>query len=109
MSKIRHIAYRADDPEAMAKFFIEGFGMTIAQRRGPGVIDLTDGTLNLTVLPAVAGSTLVVMGVQNMLGGFLIAIVNGNEAEARRLNRFAPIGHTSGQRGAVNTISSVMP
>ena len=55
MAKIRHLAYRAEDPEGMAKFFIEGFGMTIAQRRGHGVIDLTDGTINLTVLPAVNG------------------------------------------------------
>jgi hypothetical protein len=36
------------------------------------------------VLPAVVGSTLVVMGVQTMLGGFLIAIVNGNEADIRK-------------------------
>jgi len=33
------------------------------------------------VLPAVAGTTLIVMGFQNMLGGFLLAILNGNEAE----------------------------
>lgn len=51
MAKIRHIAYRAEDPEAMAKFFIDAFEMSIAGRRDPGVIDLTDGTLNLTVLP----------------------------------------------------------
>src|SRR3954469_24632861 len=55
MAKIRHLAYRAEDPEGMAKFFIEGFGMTIAQRRGHGVIDLSDGTINITVLPAVNG------------------------------------------------------
>ena len=36
------------------------------------------------VLPAVVGSTLLVMGVQTMLGGFLIAIVNGNEADIRK-------------------------
>jgi len=33
------------------------------------------------VLPAVVGTTLIVMGFQNMLGGFLLAILNGNEAE----------------------------
>lgn len=33
------------------------------------------------VLPAVAGTTLVVLGAQNALGGFLLAIINGNEAE----------------------------
>ena len=51
MAKIRHIAYRVNDAEAMAKFFIEGFEMKIAQRRGEGVIDLTDGTLNISLLP----------------------------------------------------------
>lgn len=33
------------------------------------------------VLPAVAGTSLVVVGAQNALGGFLLAILNGNEAE----------------------------
>jgi glycosyltransferase involved in cell wall biosynthesis len=32
------------------------------------------------VLPAVLGTTLVVLGVQNILGGFLLAIVAGNDA-----------------------------
>jgi hypothetical protein len=36
------------------------------------------------VLPAVAGASLVVIGAQNALGGFLLAIVNGNEAEFLR-------------------------
>ena len=79
MPKIRHIAYRADDPEAMAKFFIEGFGMTIAQRRGPGVIDLTDGTLNLTVLPAVAGDPNRKAGLEHI--GFTAA--DGDAARAQ--------------------------
>ena len=51
MAKIRHIAYRAADPEAMAKFFIDAFEMSVAQRRDRGAIDLTDGTINVTVLP----------------------------------------------------------
>ncbi len=34
-----------------------------------------------SVLPAVAGTTLLVMGTQNALGGFLLAILNGNEAK----------------------------
>jgi hypothetical protein len=36
------------------------------------------------VLPAVIGTTLIVVGVQNALGGFLLAILNGNEAEFLR-------------------------
>jgi catechol 2,3-dioxygenase-like lactoylglutathione lyase family enzyme len=51
MGKIRHIAYRAQDPEAMATFFVEGLGMALINRREGGAIDLSDGTLNITVLP----------------------------------------------------------
>jgi glycosyltransferase involved in cell wall biosynthesis len=35
----------------------------------------------LNVLPAVLGTSLMVIGAQNILGGFLIAIVNGNDAD----------------------------
>ncbi len=34
-----------------------------------------------SVLPAVVGTTLIVIGAQNALGGFLLAIVNGHETE----------------------------
>lgn len=51
MPKIRHIAYRAEDPNAMAEFFANAFSMKIVQRRGNGGIDLSDGTINVTVLP----------------------------------------------------------
>jgi hypothetical protein len=34
-----------------------------------------------TVLPAVTGTTLIVVGAQNVLGGFLLAIINGHDAE----------------------------
>jgi glycosyltransferase involved in cell wall biosynthesis len=36
------------------------------------------------VLPAVIGTSLVVVGMQNVLGGFLLAILGGNEAEFLR-------------------------
>ncbi len=51
-AKIRHIAFRVDDISAMAEFLKSGFGMTVAQERPGGIIDLTDGTVNLTLLPA---------------------------------------------------------
>ncbi|MEA2640570.1 MAG: lactoylglutathione lyase [Chloroflexota bacterium] len=51
MAKIRHIAYRAQDPEAMVKFFVDAFEMTVAERRPNGAIDLSDGTMNITILP----------------------------------------------------------
>ena len=51
MARIRHIAYRAEDTEAMAKFFVDGFGMQVVQRRGNNAIDLSDGVINITLLP----------------------------------------------------------
>ena len=56
MAKIRHIAYRAEDVEAMADFFVRGLGMSLSERRSNGAIDLSDGTLNITVLPATLGT-----------------------------------------------------
>jgi predicted enzyme related to lactoylglutathione lyase len=54
MPKLRHIAYRAEDVEGMANFFVNAFDMTIAQRRKNGAIDISDGTINITILPAMA-------------------------------------------------------
>ncbi len=51
VAKIRHIALRAMDVEAIARFFVNVFGMTIAYRRKNGSIDLSDGTINLAILP----------------------------------------------------------
>ena len=50
-AKIRHIALRAMDVEATARFFVNVFGMAIAHRRKNGSIDLSDGTVNLAILP----------------------------------------------------------
>ena len=51
MAKIRHIAYRVADVEGIANFFVNALGMTITQRRRNRAIDLSDGTINITVLP----------------------------------------------------------
>ena len=51
MGKIRHIAYRAANVGAMANFFVNSLEMKITQRRKNGAIDLSDGTINITVLP----------------------------------------------------------
>jgi hypothetical protein len=51
MPKIRHIAYRATDVEAMANFFVNSLEMKVSQRRKNGAIDLSDGAVNITVLP----------------------------------------------------------
>jgi glycosyltransferase involved in cell wall biosynthesis len=39
-----------------------------------------------SVLPAVVGTTLIVLGAQNTLGGFLLAIINGHEPNFLRLS-----------------------
>src|SRR5215216_146393 len=51
MAKIRHIAIRAEDVEKTAAFFQAAFGLQFVQRRGSGPIDLTDGDVNITLLP----------------------------------------------------------
>lgn len=51
MAKIRHIAYRAANVEEMANFFVSSLEMQITQRRKNGAIDLSDGSINITVLP----------------------------------------------------------
>lgn len=78
MAKIRHIAYRAEDTEAMAKFFVEAFEMEIAQHRPNGAIDLTDGTINITLLPANGPGASGNLGIDHM--GFTVE----DEAEAMR-------------------------
>ena len=56
MAKIRHIAYRAVDVDAMAKFFVDAMGMKMIQKRKNNAIDLSDGSVNITVLPLAADS-----------------------------------------------------
>ena len=55
MAKIRHIAYRAVDVDAMAKFFVDAMGMKLIQKRKNNAIDLSDGSVNITVLPLGGG------------------------------------------------------
>ena len=52
MAKIRHIAIRVDDVEATAAFFQKALGLELVQRRGHGPIDLSDGDVNITLLPS---------------------------------------------------------
>jgi catechol 2,3-dioxygenase-like lactoylglutathione lyase family enzyme len=57
MAKLRHVAYRVDDMEGMAQFFVDALGMEVAQKRGDVAIDLTDGTINITLLSSNLGGT----------------------------------------------------
>jgi catechol 2,3-dioxygenase-like lactoylglutathione lyase family enzyme len=54
MAKIRPISYRAEDVDAMAKYFIDALGLTMVQKRKNGAIDLSDGSVNFAILPLAA-------------------------------------------------------
>jgi catechol 2,3-dioxygenase-like lactoylglutathione lyase family enzyme len=54
MAKIRHISYRAEDVGAMVRFFVDAMGMAMIQKRKDGSIDLSDGSINLSILPLAA-------------------------------------------------------
>jgi catechol 2,3-dioxygenase-like lactoylglutathione lyase family enzyme len=51
MAKIRHIAIRCEDVESTAAFFQKVFDLRLVQRRDHGPIDLSDGDVNITLLP----------------------------------------------------------
>ena len=60
MAKIKHIAIKVEDQEKAATFYKETFGMTEASRGpvrddGKRAIYLTDGYINMAVLPARGG------------------------------------------------------
>jgi glyoxalase superfamily protein len=54
MAKVRHISYRAENVNAMAKFFIDAMGVTMVQERQDGAVDLSDGSVNISILPLAA-------------------------------------------------------
>ena len=57
MAKIRHISYRAEDVDAMAKFFVDAFGLTMVQKRKDNSIDLSDGSVNISILPLASNTS----------------------------------------------------
>jgi catechol 2,3-dioxygenase-like lactoylglutathione lyase family enzyme len=54
--KIRHIAIRCEDTEKTAQWLQEALELQLVQRRGSGAIDLSDGDVNLTLLPLGLGT-----------------------------------------------------
>jgi catechol 2,3-dioxygenase-like lactoylglutathione lyase family enzyme len=56
MGKIRHIAIRCEDTEQTAKWLTEALELQLVQRRGSGAIDLSDGDVNITLLPLALGN-----------------------------------------------------
>ena len=51
MAKIRHIAYRCSDIATYEDFFVNGLGLEVVLRRSSGAVDLSDGSINITLLP----------------------------------------------------------
>ncbi len=67
---------------------VSGLGLLVAGLATLAVVALSwsarDFGPTYSVLPAVIGTLLVTIGIQNMFGGFLLAIVGGNEARFLR-------------------------
>ena len=81
MAKIRHIAIRSDDVEATAAFFQKVFGLQLVQRRAHGPIDLSDGDVNITLLPTTMGGRTRPAGFEHI--GF--SVEDGDDARQRLL------------------------
>jgi len=88
MGKIRHIAYRCSDMEAYERFFVEGLGMTVVERRPSGAVDLSDGTLNITLL----STSFTPQSGEASLGVAHIGFTVEDEAETKR--RLKALGAT---------------
>jgi catechol 2,3-dioxygenase-like lactoylglutathione lyase family enzyme len=56
MGKIRHIAIRCEDPDRTAQWLQDALELQLVLRRGSGAIDLSDGDVNVTLLPLGLGS-----------------------------------------------------
>jgi catechol 2,3-dioxygenase-like lactoylglutathione lyase family enzyme len=56
MGKIRHIAIRCEDPEKTAQWLQDALELELVLRRGSGAIDLSDGDVNVTLLPLGLGT-----------------------------------------------------
>jgi catechol 2,3-dioxygenase-like lactoylglutathione lyase family enzyme len=56
MGKIRHIAIRCQDAEKTAQWLQDALELQFVQRRDSGAIDLSDGDVNITLLPLSLGT-----------------------------------------------------
>ena len=61
MTRIRHIAYRTADPDAMANFFAAAMGMTILQKRKNNAIDLTAARIKKIESPVAGQADILVV------------------------------------------------
>jgi catechol 2,3-dioxygenase-like lactoylglutathione lyase family enzyme len=56
VGKIRHIAIRCEDPDKTATWLQTALELQLVLRRGSGAIDLSDGDVNVTLLPLGLGT-----------------------------------------------------
>jgi catechol 2,3-dioxygenase-like lactoylglutathione lyase family enzyme len=56
MGKIRHIAIRCEDTEKTAQWLQDALELQLVLRRSSGAIDLSDGDVNVTLLPLGLGA-----------------------------------------------------
>ena len=56
MGKIRHIAIRCEDTEKTAQWLQDALELQLVLRRNSGAIDLSDGDVNVTLLPLGLGA-----------------------------------------------------
>jgi catechol 2,3-dioxygenase-like lactoylglutathione lyase family enzyme len=56
MGKIRHIAIRCEDTEKTAQWLQDALELQLVLRRNSGAIDLSDGDVNVTLLPLGLGT-----------------------------------------------------
>ena len=103
MAKIRHIAIKVEDQEKTADFYKKTFGMTEAWRGpvrddGHRAIYLTDGYINMAVLPARGGREGIdhfgfqVEDMESALKTAAQAGAKGEEYKKPRDGRFAEMG-----------------
>ena len=104
MAKIRHLAIKAEDQEKTATFYKETFGMTEAWRGpvrddGKRAIYLTDGYINMAILPARGGEREGInhfgFQVEDMEATLKTATATGAQGDAAkkpRDGRFAEMG-----------------
>jgi catechol 2,3-dioxygenase-like lactoylglutathione lyase family enzyme len=51
VAKIRHLAIKAKDPERLVGFYENTFDMKVILRRETGAVYMTDGYMNVAILP----------------------------------------------------------
>ena len=97
MAKIRHIAIKVEDQEKTAEFYKKTFGMTEAWRGpvrddGNRAIYLTDGYINMAVLPARGGRE----GIDHF--GFQVENMEEHAQDRARLRREGRGGQKTARR-----------